>query len=106
MIELQLDERVATLEAQVKVISKQESKIDKMMELLNEVKFSIAGFRSEITDKFMQKTDCTSRCAGCDSKFKKIESGQKKVFWAAVSATISFIVFLIQQLLRIQISVG
>ena len=99
MAEVQIEERVASLEIQVKDIAKQESKIDKLMDLVNEVKNSLSN-------NFMQKSDCNVKCAVCDAKFAEAKVGRRRLFWAAVTATMAFILFLLQQLLNIHVKVG
>lgn len=102
MSELQLTERVATLEEKVKDISDQGGKIDKLMELVYEVKTSIINLKHE----GMSKSECEVKHIDYEARFKEIQSGQKKVFWSALTAAIALIGWLIQQLLNLQIKVG
>jgi len=102
MSELQLDERVATLEEKVKDISNQGNKIDKLMELVYEVKTSIINLKHE----GMSKSECEVKHIDYEARFKEIQAGQKKVFWSALAAVIALVSWLIQQLLNLQIKVG
>jgi len=102
MAESQLTERVATLEEKVKDISGQESKIDKLMELVYEVKTSIINLKHE----GMSKSECEVKHIDYEARFREIQAGQKKVFWSAFAATIALIGWLVQQLLNLQIKVG
>ena len=100
--ELQLGERVAALESQVKDISSQDSKIDKLMELVYEVKTSIINLKHE----GMSKSECEVKHIDYEKRFKEIQSGQREVFWSAITATIALILWLFQQLLNLSIKVG
>jgi len=102
MAELQLGERVATLESQVKDISSQDSKMDKLMELVYEVKTSIINLKHE----GMSKSECEVKHIDYEARFKEIQKGQKIVFGSAIAGTIALIGWLIQQLLQIHIKVG
>ena len=102
MAELQLGERVATLESQVKDISSQDSKMDKLMELVYEVKTSIINLKHE----GMSKSECEVKHIDYEARFKEIQKGQRKVFWSAVATTFALVGWLVQQLFSVHIKVG
>lgn len=108
-----IDERVATLEARTGEIMNQGNKIDKLMDLVNEVKSTIIALKYET----MSKPECETKCVNhekkiadlkfeTERKFLEMMKGQKKLFWAAITFTIAIIMFLLQQLLNLQIKIG
>lgn len=91
----------------------QGNKIDKLMDLVNEVKSTIIALKYET----MSKPECEVKHGNYEKKIADLKleteqkimvvmAGQKKLLWAAVTFTIALIMFLIQQLLNLQIRVG
>jgi hypothetical protein len=120
----QIEQRVATLEEQVKSFSGQETKIDKIMELIYEVKMSIVNIKHEGMSKsecqvkhidyetrfkdikLSTETKIADLAITYDTKFDKIRSGQTKIFWSTVTATFALVVWLIQMVFNLSIKVG
>lgn len=108
-----IDERVATLEARTGEIMNQGNKIDKLMDLVNEVKSTIIALKYET----MSKPECEVKHTNYEKKIQDLKfeterklvdmtKGQRKLFWVAIAFIFSIILFLLQQLLNIQIKVG
>ena len=102
MAEQSSGERLTALEIQVKDIDKQESKIDKLIDIVNGIKDSL----NVMSNEFMHKDDCKLRCLECDKKFHTTTQGQKVITGALVVGTVTLILWLVQQLLQVHIKVG
>lgn len=95
-------ERVRALEEQVKSIAKIETKIDALFDLVRKMEIDAASTKLE----YASKEDLMRIKEAVEKRLDEIETGKRKLFWAAIAAAFTFVVFLLEQLLHISISVG
>jgi len=95
-------ERVAALEVRISEVTNQGAKIDRLMDLVNEVKLSIVNIKND----FVGKEEFKKRCSECDERFEISKASRKQLFSAMLVAGIGLIGWLLQQLLQIHIKIG
>ena len=97
-----INERVSTLEEQVKGIGEVKNKIDILYNLLMEMKLDAVGNKTI----FAIKTDCTICRKEIDEEFEKWQAKWSKLYWAVGSSGFVLIVWLVEQLLHITLKIG
>lgn len=95
-------ERITAMEVQIKDISGIREKLDSLYNLIIEMKLHNANTQSN----FVTKHECTSCKKDMEKRLGEVEEGRKKLFWMSLSSGLVFMVWLIQQLLHVQIKLG
>ena len=97
-----INERVSTLEEQVRGIIEVKSKIDVLYNLLMEMKLDNVSSKAD----YAKKEDCTVCRREVDGQIEKLNEGRTKIYWALISSGSVFIIWLLEQLLNIKIQLG
>lgn len=95
-------ERISAMEVQIKDLVEIKAKLDGLYNLIVEMKLESANAKSN----YATKAECQACRKTLEDRLDDIEEGRKKLFWAAVSSTVVFIIWLLQQLLNVQIQLG
>lgn len=102
-------EKIAAMAVKVGEVSKLESKIDKLTDLVNTMNISLIGMKNE----FVEKSEFKLKCSECDKRFKDAEesvkatkTGQRQLFWAAVATGLTLILWLVEQLIHVKVTLG
>lgn len=102
MEERDINERVSTLEEQVRGISEIRSKIDGLYNLLMEMKLDSVSSKSN----FAMKADCTTCRKEIDEQIGKINDGRTRIYWGLISSGSVFTLWLLEQVLHITLKIG
>ena len=97
-----INERVSTLEEQVRGIAEVKSKIDVLYNLLMEMRLDTISAKAD----FALKTDCTTCRKDVDEQLDKLQAGKQKILWALISTGSVFTIWLLWQVLHITLNIG
>ena len=102
MDERDINERVSTLEEQVRGIAEVKSKIDILYNLLMEMKLESVSCKSDYTGR----DECSAWRKEINEAVDKLNESKQKVMWGLLSTGGVFTLWLIEQVLHITLKIG